>query len=153
MLKNIYVTAYEGGHHDHDATYVLATAIASKCSKSVKIIEFFLYNAINAHSPFFRVMDPATRNDIRNIPLRWSEIFINLSMILSYRSQWKTFIGLFPQILYVLIIKKKILFRSSQDPFDLLGKYSGMPLYARRGRLDIENFSDAISQFIRKIKC
>jgi hypothetical protein len=152
-VRSIYVTAYEGGHHDHDATYLLASALASKCSKNVKIIEFFLYNSIRVHSPFFRVMDPATCNNIHRISLGWNEIFLNLSMILSYRSQWKTFIGLLPQIIYALVIKRKIVFRSPPHPFDLNDKYAGMPLYARRGRLDIANFSDATSQFIREFKC
>lgn len=152
-VENIYVTAYEGGHHDHDATYILASALAIKCAKNVKINEFFLYNAIRVPAPFFRVMDPGVCNNIHKISLSWSEIFLSLTMILSYRSQWKTFIGLLPQILYAFIIKRRVVFRSPPEPFDLLYKYTGVPLYARRGRLDCEHFSDVVSEFIRKVKC
>ena len=52
-IEEIVCTAYEGGHHDHDSSSVLARALAKKFNS--KLLEFYLYNGHGTQNKFYKV--------------------------------------------------------------------------------------------------
>ena len=97
VIKNIYVLAWEGGHHDHDALHAITLQSAEALGLLSRVRQFPLYNRYRCPGPFFRVLAPLAANgpvDSHKIPLKRRMAYIGLC--LSYPTQWKTWIGLFP---------------------------------------------------------
>jgi hypothetical protein len=101
VISKIFLPAWEGGHPDHDALHIIGVL----ASKSVKLLastfQFPLYNRINCIGPFFRVMLPLKANGVRlSQAIPWIDRIYFLRLCLSYPTQFKTWIGLFPFFLY-----------------------------------------------------
>ena len=90
-IESMYVTAYEGGHQDHDALHV-ATVIASKKNNlKNKLFQFPLYNSYKCLKPFFAVLSPLPVNgEIIKIPISLKDRIKGTLFCLSYPSQIKT---------------------------------------------------------------
>ena len=97
LIKSIYLPAWEGGHHDHDALHAAVLIATLGSTPHLLLRQFPLYNAHRCRNPFFRVLKPLSSNGIINsiqIPLKNRIRF--LRYCLSYPSQYKSWIGLFP---------------------------------------------------------
>jgi len=104
----IYVPAWEGGHHDHDALHAITVSIAQECTMLGCVWQFPLYNAYRCAGPLFRVSAPLPRNgaiEERGIPWHYRPRF--LRFCLSYPSQAKSWMGLFPFVFFHYIIRGK----------------------------------------------
>ena len=110
-IDKIYVPAWEGGHPDHDASHVIGLTASKIIGIEKRVRQFSLYNGYKIAYPFFRVMYPLKKNGkiyVKTIPLLQS--FKLLILIFNYKSQLKTWIGLFPFVLFsYLFIKKEYL--------------------------------------------
>ena len=96
-ISTIYLPAWEGGHHDHDALHALGITVAAHARLEEQTQQFPLYNAFNCFGPFFRVLLPLTANGpITSTKVSWSNRFRFLRYCLSYPSQATSWIGLFP---------------------------------------------------------
>lgn len=96
-IQSIYVTAWEGGHHDHDALHAIIVAMANRLGLLHITRQFSLYNAYQCRGPLFRVKVPLNDNGpttYSKIP--WPARMRYLRYCMSYPSQAKTWIGLFP---------------------------------------------------------
>lgn len=105
-LTAIYVPAWEGGHHDHDALHALVVKLAAETGLLHLTRQFPLYNGFECSGPLFRVFKPIRSNgftESRRIPLTNRLRF--LKYCLSYPSQAKTWLGLFPFVLFHYIAK------------------------------------------------
>lgn len=100
-IEAIYVPAWEGGHHDHDALHALAVLAADCRGLLPKLKQFPLYNALNRPHPFFRVKVPVEENGpITYSRAGWRARYRYLKFCASYPSQLKTWLGLFPFVLF-----------------------------------------------------
>ncbi len=133
-IERIYVPAWEGGHQDHDAAHVLGVVAWARDGSRGEILQFPLYTGARRPGPFFRVLAPLPENGpIRSRPLGFGERTRSLRLCLSYPSQWKAWLGLFPFVL------AHHLFRGTQDVQPIAIErlrtrpYDGVPLYERRG--------------------
>lgn len=98
-LQAIYVTAWEGGHHDHDALHAIVTTIAGQQGHLSLCRQFSLYNAFRRPGPLFRVHCPLAENGpVAYTPISWGSRMRFLRFCLGYPSQAKTWMGLFPFI-------------------------------------------------------
>lgn len=100
-LTAIYVPAWEGGHHDHDALHAIVVKIADEKGLLHLTYQFPLYNGLECLAPLFKVFTPIQSNGFiksRKIPL--SNRLRFLKFCLSYPSQAKTWLGLFPFVLF-----------------------------------------------------
>lgn len=104
-VTRIYIPAWEGGHPDHDALHALALKVATVSSPKAQISQFSLYNAVGCRQPFFRVLNPIDANGmVQSARIPWRRRLQYLRMCLSYPSQRRSWLGLFPFVLahYVL---------------------------------------------------
>lgn len=99
-IGNIFVTAWEGGHHDHDALHALTVEVARRRKLLPVVRQFALYNRHRCPGPLFRVLSPLAANgpvQLSRIPLGRRLAYLRLC--LRYPSQAKTWVGLFPFVL------------------------------------------------------
>lgn len=96
-VTSIYLPAWEGGHHDHDALHAIGVMVAISTGHLNIVKQFPLYNAHQCVAPFFRVLHPLNANgELEVIKIPWSNRIQFLRYCLSYPSQFRTWIGLFP---------------------------------------------------------
>lgn len=104
-IKAVYIPAWEGGHHDHDALHGVSVYVAQEAGLINTVRQFPLYNRYRCKGPFFRVLLPLPLNgDIEKISLPWINRLQFLRYCLSYPSQATTWVGLFPFVLLHYIL-------------------------------------------------
>lgn len=97
QVKSIYVPAWEGGHHDHDALHAITVSVAHKIGVLTRVRQFPLYNGYRCAEPLFRVFLPLPLNgEVEKTRISWKSRFQFLRYCLSYPSQAMTWLGLFP---------------------------------------------------------
>ena len=98
-IEALHVTAWEGGHHDHDALHALAVRQAEARGLLARTWQFSLYQAHGLSGPWFRVLAPLQANGrIDSIDIPWRDRLRNLRCCLAYPSQLTTWVGLFPPV-------------------------------------------------------
>ncbi len=96
-VSAIYLPAWEGGHHDHDALHAVGVTVVNRAGLETRTHQFPLYNAFKCFGPFFRVLLPLTANGLTTSKkISWSNRFRFLRYCLSYPSQTISWVGLFP---------------------------------------------------------
>jgi LmbE family N-acetylglucosaminyl deacetylase len=105
-IDSLHVTAWEGGHHDHDALHALAVTVAARRGLLARTWQYSLYQAAGLPGPLFRVLAPLPQNGqprTRTIPWRARRAY--LGYCLSYPSQRGTWVGLFPFVLLHYLLR------------------------------------------------
>lgn len=93
----LHVPCWEGGHPDHDALHAIAVDLAQRRGLLDLTTQFALYNGARMVHPFFRVLSPLPENGKVSVqPMSWAMRLRALRCCLSYPSQRRTWIGLFP---------------------------------------------------------
>ena len=148
-IEKIFVPAWEGGHLDHDVAQIIGMEIF-KQKEIPSIIEYPLYNGFQCIGPFFRVMNliPRKNEEILSLKLSYREILQIFLTVFNYKSQWKTFLGLFPFIILKLLVFKKYNFRRN-CVYDY-GKppHSGPLFYEKRFGASFNDLSKKFREFI-----
>lgn len=99
-IDSLHVTAWEGGHHDHDALHALAVGAAEQRGLLERTWQYPLYQAKGLPGPLFRVLAPLPENGpATRWTMPWGARARYLRYCLSYPSQRGTWIGLFPFVL------------------------------------------------------
>ena len=99
-VGNIFVTAWEGGHHDHDALHALTVECARRLGLLPVVRQFALYNRYRCPGPLFRVLSPLAANGpVESFRIPLARRLAHLRLCLQYPSQARTWIGLFPFVL------------------------------------------------------
>jgi len=92
-----YVPAWEGGHPDHDLTHAIATLLIYESRVNATLLQYPLYNGRECVGPFFRLLSPMIENgDTYRYPIYWRNRLRYVRLCLSYPSQWRSWLGLFP---------------------------------------------------------
>jgi LmbE family N-acetylglucosaminyl deacetylase len=131
--------AYEGGHHDHDASHLVAVAFAR--SRGIEAYEVPLYNG--AGRPF-RVMHPLGDGwETRRISLRdgWRTI----ALVRFYRSQRRTWLGLLPEAFVKLVLLRRTYARRVERIAEIEN-----PFYERRFKFPRRRFRAAAADFLAR---
>jgi LmbE family N-acetylglucosaminyl deacetylase len=105
-IDALYVPAWEGGHHDHDALHALVVRLAERHGLLARTFQFALYHGWRCPGPWFRVLSPLPHNGVAlcwRIPLRARWQFLRLC--LSYPSQRGSWTGLFPFVLLHYLLR------------------------------------------------
>jgi LmbE family N-acetylglucosaminyl deacetylase len=93
----IYVPAWEGGHHDHDALHAVAVCIAARTGLLNRMRQFPLYTGYGCRPPWFKVLLPLAGNGaVEETTIPWLRRLQFMRHCLRYRSQAKTWLGLLP---------------------------------------------------------
>ena len=103
----VVTTNFEGGHIDHDTTCFIAQHVANK--KSLDLFVFNLYRSKFKKFSFYQVMKlPDSNEEAIRVPLKFSEIMTILKIPMTYVSQWRTWVGIFPFLLIKLVLRRAI---------------------------------------------
>lgn len=108
-LAGVYCLAWEGGHHDHDASHLVAVALAARRGLLDRCIELPLYRGARIR-PLFRVLAPrAAKATWQRRSLRWRDAFRAVWPVRHYRSQLRSWTGLLPELaLKVLLFRREV---------------------------------------------
>lgn len=146
-LKRVYVHAYEGGHHDHDAANVAVAHALESMSASYLGWQFPMYRASKLFFVPYTINKPLPENGVVK-----KIIFCRLSSIryvfltFSYRSQWKSMLGLVPFYMIAWVCGG----HSKIQPIDLRRTYhrphSGSLLYEQHGRTSYQVFKKHVAE-------
>jgi LmbE family N-acetylglucosaminyl deacetylase len=146
-VTTIYCLAWEGGHHDHDASHLVAAAFAARRGILDRCFEMPLYRA-SAIRPLFRVLAPIAPRaswQRRRIPIR--EGLRIAFLVRHYVSQRRSWMGLFPGLFAKLVLLRIEVFRRV-DPARLREPpHAGTLLYASRFGCSPERFFSAARPF------
>jgi LmbE family N-acetylglucosaminyl deacetylase len=133
-IDSLHVTAWEGGHHDHDALHAMAVTVAAQRGLLARTWQYSLYQAAGLPGPLFRVLAPLPQNGAAmTSPIPWRARRTYLGYCLSYSSQRRTWIGLFPFVLlHYLVHGTQAL--QPVDPARLAQRPHPGPLYYEKRR-------------------
>jgi LmbE family N-acetylglucosaminyl deacetylase len=151
IFDEIYAPAWEGGHHDHDAAFLIGVALSQHLGIEANFWQFYLYNGYKTPHRFFRVFDPlpvCLERQVRKLTIK--EGLATLRAIFLFKSQWRTWLGLFPQcFLHLVFVRKEILDRGSIS--QLAGRpHDGKLLYERWNRISYSEFRKKSFAFEQK---
>lgn len=101
VIDNIFIPSWEGGHQDHDATHAIILVVAARLGILETVFQYPFYNANRCIGPFFRVFSTLKSNAVVNaIPISAKRRLKYLLSSRYYRSQIKTWLGLWPFVIY-----------------------------------------------------
>lgn len=139
----------EGGHPDHDAVSVFSTILSRQLSSD------FLSFSCYRNSKFFPFTvlphndDPKDIVNIRiNLSSRLKNVFSTLMIPLIFRSQWRTWIGLFPLLL--LLNAFFLIFKIYKLNPTQLFRLQNRTLYQKRMGINSKIVNQSLSDFVFK---
>lgn len=109
-VKFIVTTHAEGGHQDHDTTFMVSQYLSLKLD--IALISFPLYCQSSFSKKLFSVLSThgsGFMSEIKDLRTRFRAFVIAIRLISNYRSQWKTWIGLGLPLLFAMTRKYRLL--------------------------------------------
>lgn len=150
-LGEIYALGWEGGNLDHDAAHVLAMALAIARDRVHRAWQVAFYRAAGLGPPFYSLFAPLPANGpVSPLTLTRRESRLRLRLIRYFPSQWRSFVGLGPVILWhalaspVLKLQPMTLRRLRERPT------AGRLLYEQRSAVGFAEFSGCVTAFLRE---
>jgi LmbE family N-acetylglucosaminyl deacetylase len=143
----IYCLAWEGGHHDHDASHLIAVAFAARRGVLDRCVELPLYRS-SRFPPLFRVLAPRSSGapwQRRRLP--WRDALRVARLVRHYRSQRRSWLGLFPELFVKLVVLRREVMRAV-DIDRLRERPDGALLYESRFGCSWERFQAAAGPFL-----
>ena len=99
-LRGLYLPAWEGGHPDHDSLHAVGATVALQAGLLHLVRQSPLYNGYKRSGQLFNVMLPLPMNGpVEFVAVPWRNRIAFMRHCLSYPTQRKTWIGLFPFVL------------------------------------------------------
>ena len=144
-VQKIWVTAWEGGHPDHDAAYLLARAL-TKRFRIAELRAFPLYHGEGTRGRWFRAF-ALTAGTKERVRITFREGLAIVRVMLIYRSQWKTLLGLGPSLIVRALVRGSFESRRVAHDQPLRRPHPGLLLYERMKRTTWETFSSKAAAF------
>lgn len=146
----IYAYAWEGGHADHDASHLLAMALAKSHDREEFFYEASGYNGFHVIPPFFRVMYliPSVISKRKKIKFSCLRALQYMGLSFCYRSQWKTFVGLSVQNFLKLVGCRFIEVQSEVARDYDIPPHVGPLFYESRFNISFQQFKCATKGFV-----
>lgn len=148
-FDEILCMAWEGGHPDHDASHLIALALARRRGLLENSWQFSIYNA-NRRRRFFRVMSPIENGETRTRRLSLREGLRFGTLGLAYRSQRFTWLGLTPGILWQMAVRRREVAKRATVEAVRRRPHDGRLLYERRYGVNYAEFRRFADEFIEK---
>lgn len=150
-IARIYTLAWEGGHADHDAAHLVASALARRLAPAEGLWEFSMYNGKGVPWRFFRTMRLLpTGAELERDRLTLREGIRYARACLAYPSQRKTWLGLFWETLIRRAVLREMVVQRV-DPRRLAAPpHPGRLLYERMFGVRYEDFRSATAAFVER---
>lgn len=147
----VYVTAWEGGHHDHDALHAVALDMAERLGLLDKVRQYSLYNRYRCTGAFFNVLTPLAANGpVQHTPIPWHRRLAYLRLCLSYPSQLVTWVGLFPFVLLHYLFRGTQAVQAVLPERTLSRPHEGTLYYEHRGFYQWEQMERRLGEWRSK---
>jgi LmbE family N-acetylglucosaminyl deacetylase len=142
----VYVTAYEGGHHDHDCSYgVVAALMVDGTFGDATCLQFPLYTGRSLPGALFQCMAPIPENGPPlSIALGRREALRCWRTWTAYPSQWKTWIALSPASMPAYLARRSIVVQHVDPARIAMAPHEGAPYYTRRFHVSTQTVLDAL---------
>ena len=141
---------YEGGHIDHDSTSILAKRISGQFDAPLHT--FNLYSGRKISKSLYKVGKPTDSNTVIKIKVG-RESFKPIMLIpFVYRSQIKTWIGIYPSLVWRFIIRGKCEINTSSSFNHLSKPNHGIVFYENRKDGTFDEWSTNIEHFLNQSK-
>lgn len=148
-ISAIYAPAWEGGHVDHDATHIVACAASETLVNQPDLWQFPLYNGQGLTSILFHVLKPLPSNGPpRKLKVPTKHKLEYLRLFLSYPTQWKIWVAIFPFMAYKVLFSKCYYIQRATLPVRVTKPHHGKLLYERKGQAHFEDFAAKADAFI-----
>jgi N-acetylglucosamine malate deacetylase 1 len=144
-IQKIWVTAWEGGHPDHDAAYLLARALMKRLGIA-ELRAFPIYHGEGTFGRWFRAF-ALTSGTKERVSITFKEGLAILRAALIYKSQWKTLLGLGPWLIVRALVRRSFEYRCGAQDQPLRRPHPGRLLYERMERTTWEIFSGKAAAF------
>lgn len=145
---SVYVPAWEGGHHDHDALHAIVVSFAEKNNCLDCVRQFSLYNSYGCVGPLFRVLSPLPMNgSIEALSIPWVHRLQFLRYCLCYPSQAMTWIGLFPFVAFRYLTSGVQVLQPVSVERTYVRPHEGALYYEKRGFLTWEKMNNSLSEW------
>ena len=133
-IDEIYTTAYEGGHQDHDATNVIAVTVARDHNIVDRTFQMPLYNGFRTRWKFFRVGHPLKANGpVEQRSLADESVWSHALLYRHYPSQRVPLLGLLPGRFAQLCLRRQEVVQKVDSKRVHERPHDGPLLYERRG--------------------
>ncbi len=137
----IFSPAWEGGHQDHDATYIIACYLAGVFSCTDASRQFPLYTGQGLPASLWHTFYPLADNGpVETSRMNWRQRLRYLGYCLSYHSQWRTWLGLYPMYALHILVHGKQYLQPLNPQRVCSAPHPGRCLYERRGFCTREQF-------------
>ncbi len=127
----IFTHSWEGGHEDHDTCNLITRKIKIKY-KIKNCYQFSLYNAFNTNILFYKVFNPISKKNRKKIFAKFKDRILFLKLLFNYRSQIKTWIGLYPFVISHYLFKGFNIIEKLNTSKIISRPHSGRLLYEKR---------------------
>ena len=149
-IRGLYMHAWEGGHQDHDAVHLIGVTYAAKAGLLDVCRQFAAYHAATNLLGFTIFVPLAENGAVSAEPISVTARFRYLRLSLSYRSQWKIWIVLFPLLAFSYWTKPNQETQGVSVRRLLARPHAGPLLYERRTRMTYDQFRAAANLFLRR---
>jgi hypothetical protein len=148
VVTAIYLPAWEGGHHDHDALHAMGVIVAEDVGLIKVVRQFPLYNGYQCGGPLFRALLPLPENGgLEVTKMSWANRLRFLRYCLSYPSQMTTWMGLFPFVLlHYVFFGTQVLQNVSRERIHHR-PHSGLLYYERRQFFNWEEMAKQLREY------
>lgn len=150
--QQVWIHAWEGGHQDHDAAHVIGRLLALRWP-AVEVRQMALYHGQGLPGSLFKVLSPLAENGpVQGFSLPWRQRVRHLRFCWCYPSQTKTWIGLFPFVLWhALTIGRQqwqVLNGPTLPAAPLHRPHTGPVLYESRRAAQWDQVAQALEEFL-----
>jgi LmbE family N-acetylglucosaminyl deacetylase len=147
-LDQILCLAWEGGHPDHDASHLIALAIARGRRLLENTWQFSVYNGQRTRAGLFRVLSPIEGGEVRSRKLTFAEGLRLAVLPFAYPSQRRSWLGLFPGTFLQLVVRRRELSKRVSLEAVRQRPHEGRLFYEGRFGVTYSEFQLATKSFI-----
>jgi LmbE family N-acetylglucosaminyl deacetylase len=148
----LYVPAWEGGHHDHDCTHAVGLLVGRWCAVT-DVFQYSLYNGATTRGAWFSVMRPLPANGaVTQTRFSFAAAFRYIGACRAYRSQWRTWLGLFPFFAARLLTRRSMMLQGCSAERARVRPHTGPLYYERRFRVPYDTVAQSVTACERSIR-
>ncbi len=146
--KIIYTHSLEGGNEDHDACYTIVIKLLNYSKDIQSAFQFPLYNA-NTSLFYYQVQKILVSNgNLIKIKTKFFNRLRYIPYLFYYRSQLRTWIGLYPFIILNLLLRNYYCLQRINKNSSINRPHGGRLLYEKFKKCSHSDFQNQLKRFI-----
>lgn len=150
-VTGLYMPAWEGGHPDHDAAHLLGLSLAKQWDCAPQSHQFPYYHGEGLKGMLFKTLSPLPQNGPpKTQKISAAKRFRFLGLLLAYKSQLKTWVGLGPFFVLHYVFEGTQLLQGISFGRVREKPHPGPMLYERRRFCTFDRFQQDTADFTNR---